>query len=95
MRERVPLVIVRFILSALGALWVLAGILSLTVAMTTPRDPDAPTNLPDLDAAQLVMLVWYSLALVAFGPFGLSRAIDNRDERRKKLAADRGRQQGT
>lgn len=79
--------IVRFILSALGSLWLLAGILALTVAATTPRDPKGPP-LPDLDAAQWVMIAWYSIAIVLLGPMGLSRAIDNRDERRRKIEAD-------
>lgn len=83
----------RFLISALGSLWLLAGILALAVAATTPRDPKGPP-LPDLDAAQWVMLVWYSIAIVLLGPMGLSRAIDNRDERRRKIEADSRKARG-
>ena len=82
-----------FIVSALGALWVLAGLLAVHIAVTLPPDPDDPPT-HTLDVAQWVMVAWAAIVLVAIGPFGLSVAIEKREERWGKVLAHRNRRSG-
>jgi hypothetical protein len=78
---------IRFVLSALGALWLLSGILSLGVIAKMPPDPeDTP---PDSDAAvRLVLAVWSLISVILMGPIGLHSFVMLRDERLRKIAAD-------
>lgn len=80
--------VLRLIVSALGALWLLAGLLTVYVAGTTPVDPDRET--PEYDAAKWVLFVWYAIWIVLLGPIALGTAIEHRDKMWSKILARRG-----